>query len=107
MKRNEINREVIPGVFKLFGQNWKIRYGNKHEMDDNLGLCQTDDFEILIQPGQTEESMTHTLLHELCHSIEQKLHLNLTEAQVDLMALGLLNLLRDNPDLLKIFKEIK
>lgn len=108
MKGNDMkkqHRELLPQQFMLFGQQWTIRTGSKQEMDDNLGLCVVDDFEILIQAQQCQQSQSHTLLHELCHSIEQKLHLNLSEAQVDLMALGLLDLFTNNPRLLEIFKE--
>jgi hypothetical protein len=87
----------LPFKFELFAQQWTVRAANPHEITD-LGLCKADEFEIVINPAQTAESMIHTLTHELVHSIEMKLQLELTERQVDLLALGLVDLLRNNYD---------
>lgn len=103
MKGTEMKQENIPRKFKLFGQQWTIRIGTELEMDDDLGLCITDDNLILLNASQNEQSMKHTLTHELVHSIEQKLHLNLTEQQVDLVALGLLDIFTATPELQKLF----
>lgn len=89
----------LPFTFKLFGQQWTVRTARPYEITD-LGQCRPDDFEIIINPGQNNESLTHTLTHELVHAIEQKLHLNLTEDQVDLFALGLIDLIRNNNEIL-------
>lgn len=92
----------IPNEFELFAEIWQIRTGTNRSMPDHLGLCQPDQREILLNPDQTEQSLQQTLLHELLHAIEQKLHLELTEHQVDLLALGLLDLFKNNPEMLTI-----
>jgi hypothetical protein len=89
--------------FKLFGQHWQIRTGSDLELDTDLGRCVVDQNLILLNDTQTEASMRHTLTHELIHAVEQKLHLNLTEQQVDLIALGLLDIFTHTPEMLNIF----
>jgi hypothetical protein len=91
-------------TFKLFSQAWQIKTGNAQELPDHLGLCLPDQRVILLDKNQDAESMRHTLLHELLHGIEQKLSLDMTEKQVDLLALGLLDLFRNNPELLRVFE---
>jgi Zn-dependent peptidase ImmA (M78 family) len=98
-KTNEIAR------FRLFSQEWNVRYGRETELDDELGLCLPDRREILIDERQNTDSKKHTLTHELIHAVEQKLLLNLTETQVDLLALGLLDLFKNNPHLMVVFEE--
>jgi len=95
----------VPETFTLFNQQWQIRTAAKFELENDLGQCRPDQFEILVNTDQCEESLRHTLLHELVHCIEQKLHLELTERHVDLIALGLIDLLSNNPDLLTLFNK--
>jgi hypothetical protein len=94
----------IPNTFKLFNQMWSIRSAQPKELENNdlLGMCYPETNEILLNPNQTPDSIAHTLLHELIHSIESKLHLNLTETQVDLLALGIIDLYRANPNMLHL-----
>jgi len=91
--------------FKLFGQEWQIRVGTDLELEGDLGRCVTDQNLILLNDIQTEASMKHTLTHEMIHAVEQKLHLNLTEQQVDLIALGLLDIFTHTPEMLNLFGE--
>jgi hypothetical protein len=85
----------LPFEFTLFGQQWRVRAAKQYELSD-LGLCKPDDFEIVIDTNQTAETKVHVLTHEIIHAIEQKLQLELNERQVDLLALGLVDLLRNN-----------
>ena len=95
--------KMIPNNFKLFNQKWAIRTAHMGELPDDLGQCRPDQLEVILNPNQSEESIKHTLLHELIHCIEMKLHLEMTERQVDVVALGLLDLFRSNPELLSLF----
>ena len=94
---------TIPNKFKLFGQDWTIRTGTELELDTDLGRCIVDDNLILLNPLQTKTNLQHTITHEVIHCIEQKLHLNLTEQQVDLVALGLIDIMTNTPEMLAIF----
>jgi predicted Zn-dependent protease len=92
----------LPITYKLFGQQWTIRAAQGIELQDELGECHSDRHEIVINPNQTDQSAQHTMLHEIIHSIEQKMHLELTERQVDCIALGILHLFNENPELVDI-----
>jgi hypothetical protein len=95
----------IPSKFKLFSQTWCIRGALPGEIGDDLGQCRPDQLEILLNPNQVEESLRHTLIHEIVHSIEQKQQLELTERQTDLIALGLMDLFLTNPQIKEIFDD--
>ena len=92
----------IPDTFELFSETWTIRTGNDIEMALNNGLCLADSNTILLNPNQTEQGLQQTLIHELIHSLEVKLDLEMTERQVDVLALGLLHLFKTNPDMLTL-----
>jgi|TARA_R110002126_G_scaffold274246_1_gene419203 hypothetical protein len=94
---------TTPSKFKLFGQEWTIRTGTDLELDTDLGRCVVDDNLIMLNAVQTTTNLHHTLTHEVIHSIEQKLHLGLTEQQVDLVALGLIDIMTNTPEMLSIF----
>jgi len=104
MKGKTMTTETTPNKFKLFGQEWTIRLGTELELAGDLGLCVADDNLILLNADQTASSIKHTLAHEVIHAVEQKLHLSLTEQQVDLLALGLLDLFTATPAMLAVFK---
>ena len=88
----------LPMYYNLFDQRWTIRAAEPGEIGTDLGQCRPDQLEVLINPAQTEESMIHTLYHEIIHSFEQKLQLEMTERQVDLIALTMIHFFRANPD---------
>ena len=93
----------IPDTFKLFQQTWHVRTGTEKELPNELGMCYVDSNEILLRTqGLPADTIIHTFLHELVHSIEQKLELEMTERQVDLMALGLIDLFRSNPAMVEL-----
>ena len=95
----------IPGEIKLFSQAWTIRPGTDKELTANHGMCYPDSCEIIFNAHQTWDNILHTVMHELIHAIETKTQLNMTEAQVDVLALCLIHLFRTNPDLLELFNE--
>ena len=92
-------RAALP---ELFGQNWQIRAATGVELPNELGECHSDRHEIVINASQTDQSAQHTILHELIHAIEEKLHLELTERQVDCLALGFIDLFEENPELVDL-----
>jgi hypothetical protein len=92
----------IPKNFELFSEIWTIRGGTDKELDNNNGLCYADSHEVLLNPQQTPQQLKHVLLHELIHAVELKLNLELTEAQVDGVALGIKHLFLTNQQLLAL-----
>jgi hypothetical protein len=95
----------IPQTFRLFSQTWTIRTALPGELPEDLGQCRPDQLEIVLNPNQVAESLMHTLVHEIIHSIEQKQQLEMTERQVDLVALSLIDLFRSNKNFHEIFTD--
>jgi len=95
----------IPNKFKLFSQTWCVRGAMPAEIGDDLGQCRPDQLEIILNPNQVPESLIHTLAHEIIHAFEQKQQLEMTERQVDLVALALLDFVRSNPRIMEIFDD--
>lgn len=93
----------IPNTFKLFQQTWCVRTGTEKELPNELGMCYVDTNEILLRTqGLPVDKIIHVFLHEVIHAIEQSLELEMSERQVDLMALGVMDLFRSNPNMLEL-----
>ena len=95
-----INTHMIhlPKQFRLFGQTWTIRMAEQLELPDDLGQCLVDQNMIVVNPNQAAQVMQHTIMHEVIHAIEQKLLLQLTEQQVDLIALAVCDIVLADKD---------
>lgn len=93
----------LPQKIKLFGQTWHIRAARPNELSECWGECRPDQLEVVVNPNQHTGMLAHTLLHEIIHCMEQKLQLNMTEQQVDLLALAMLDLIRNQPQFFEQF----
>jgi len=76
----------------VLGTRYKVKYVEKLENENWLGLCNRETKTIYIKTGQTKENEMITFIHELLHSligessIDQSLSNELEEIIVDLMA---------------------
>lgn len=70
-----------------------------HEGKRVNGAIDSDTCEISIESKTSNDKKQHIFIHEVVHGIADLYHLDLTEDEVDLLALGLFNLKRDNPRL--------
>jgi len=104
---NKTNNMTIPPYIKLYSQIWSIRASQPHELGDDLGQCKHETHEIILNPGQTQQQMYQTLMHEIVHAFELTLDLELTERQVDLLALSFIHFVRENPDFMDLYAPIK
>jgi hypothetical protein len=96
---------MIPNQFKLFNKPWTIRPSQFNELRDDMGLCMTNNLQVIYDSSFPYEEIEHIIMHELVHAIEQTLQLDLTERQVDLMALGIIDLIKHNPELIAYYME--
>ncbi|MCP5099415.1 MAG: hypothetical protein GY943_28000, partial [Chloroflexi bacterium] len=95
---------TIPKSCKIVGKRWKIKTQAKHiKIDDGvaLGTCDVEQCLIKVCTKQDPQQMRDTLLHEVIHSLDETLSLDLTEQQVHALAGGLYGLFKDNPKLTK------
>lgn len=90
---------MIPKQITFMNQTWTIRSAQNKELDNCIGHCDPEKNEILLDPTLTKDVLLATLFHELIHLIEITLHQHLTESQVDVMATGIVHLLKSNPQL--------
>ena len=93
----------IPKQIEFMSQLWEIRAAKPKELVDCVGLCDPKTNTILLDPELTNDVLLQTLTHELIHTLEMTLNQCLTEQQVDVMAAGILHLLRTNPELLALY----
>lgn len=63
-----------------------------------LGRADIKEGQILLNIEQSEDSLRSTLIHEVTHYISDLLSLELSEQQVDGVAMGMFTFLKDNPD---------
>jgi hypothetical protein len=95
----------IPKEIYFMSQLWQIRAAKPKELIDCLGLCDPRTNTILLDPDLPTDVLLQTLTHELIHTLEMTLNQCLTEQQVDVMAAGIVHLLRTNPELLELYNQ--
>ena len=95
----------IPKNIEFMSQLWQIRAAKPKELIDCVGLCDPKTNTILLDPYLPRDVLLQTVTHELIHTIEMTLNLYLTEQQVDVMAVGIVHLLRTNPELLALYHD--
>lgn len=88
----------------FMSQKWQIRDSQQGELpEDTLGTCDPKTNTIIVDPDLPRHVWQQTLGHELVHLIEMSLNQCLTEQQVDTIALGLIHLVKENPQLLALY----
>lgn len=90
---------IIPERFEFMRQQWTIRSAMAREMPDDMGQCRPVDLEIVIDSTLPEDLQRQVLWHELIHTIEQTFQLDMPDRTVDLIALGIIELIETNPEL--------
>jgi len=93
----------IPKQIEFMSQLWEIRAAKPKELVDCVGLCDPKTNTILLDPDLPTDVLLQTLTHELLHTVEMTLNQCLTEQQVDVLAAGILHLLKTNPELLALY----
>lgn len=92
-------------LIEFMSQPWTIRNAEPKELGTDLGQCDPTTNTIIIDGTLPKPVWLATLAHELLHVVEITLNQCLTEQQVDTLAMGLVHLLRANPEIVKMFSE--
>lgn len=88
----------IPKSIRIMGKRYRLLVVDKVDEDNNYGEHQIERQEIKLRRGDHGfEQARDTALHEVIHGVEEQLSLNLKEKQVHRLAVGLLQVLRENP----------
>ena len=90
---------------EFMSQTWTIKNAEPRQLVDALGECDPRTNTIIIDPDLPRPVWLATLAHELIHIIEITLNQCLTEQQTDTIAIGLVHLLKANPELIQLFND--
>ncbi len=94
-----------PERIKIISKRFTVNYvpgGHAGLGDpDNKGMCDSLNQEIFVEEGMKFDTQKETVLHETLHAISDEMGLELSEAQVDGGAKGILAVLMDNPSFAK------
>jgi hypothetical protein len=92
-------KQLPPASLKIVGRDISVELLDV--MDDRVGEMDHNTNTIRITKGQQQLTEADTLLHECLHSIDECFQLKLSERQVYCLAVGVLALLKDNPEMLE------
>ena len=98
---------MIPSSLKVIGKEYTVQLLTAEEFPDSYGETYTAKGIIKIQADQTVYDEADTLLHECIHALDERFQLNLTERQVYCTTVGLLSLLKDNPNMLQYLEKMQ
>lgn len=94
-----------PKTVRVVGKTYTVNFVEKIDEKDSCGEQERDAQQIKIKINQHHESARETLLHEVIHAVEEQLSLGLKEKQVHCLAIGMFQVLNENPDLVKYLLE--
>jgi len=93
----------IPNTFSFMNQTWTIRPAQYKELGDDMGECDARTMTIKVDPTLPPDQLLQTIWHEIIHSWELTLQLDLPERTVDLLALSLIHFFKMNPAFADVF----
>lgn len=91
----------LPEVVRVLGRDVPIVYVLPDDLPKAVGEYDYENQIVRVRIGQHPVFEADTVLHELLHAIDDAMQLGMKERQVHCTAVGLVALLRDNPDLLE------
>lgn len=94
---------TMPSHLKLVGRDISVK--TVDDCTDQLGGCDFETQTIFIKSGQKKYLEADTLVHECLHFIDELFQLDVTERQVYCIAVALMALFKDNPQMLEYIKE--
>lgn len=86
-----------PQSIQVLGKTYAVEFVDKVDDKDSMGEHELSTQKIKIKNDQHAESAKETLLHEAIHAIDEQLDLGIREQQVHRLAVGLFQVLRENP----------
>lgn len=103
----------LPKSVKVLGKKYKVvvaepevKVNGADKLLDSsnflYGRCNSRDCTITLNADQDVEQMKDTLVHEMLHAYDYSLQLDLTEHQVRRLAVCVMSMLADNPEVAKL-----
>lgn len=94
----------FPKTINVIEQNYAIEYDES--LKNALGQCDGNTLKISILPNQSANVEADVLMHEVIHAIEMAMYLNMSERQVFCISVGLLAVLKRNPQFLEYLNKV-
>lgn len=94
-----IDHEFPVDQVLILGKTFDIHFLNDDEKTDCDGEMILREQQISLRLHPALQYNQDTLLHEVIHAVEEIMHLKLKEHQVHQLAVGLMSVLKQNPEL--------
>lgn len=94
-------KDSPPKRVRIIGKNYEIRHVKKVDKAHSFGEHDVAWQLIKVRRNQCFEALRDTTMHEVTHAIEEQMDLGMKERQVHALAAGLLQVLRENPSLVR------
>ena len=106
------HEKLRPNQIRVMGRNYVVLYEDDSLLGtENLGMCNNHKCLIIVKEGQHPVEEADTLLHEIFHAVWYCMSISNggadEEAVVHRLASGMLQVIMDNPHLLKYFQAIQ
>lgn len=93
-----------PDKVKIGAIQYKVAYvpdlkDEKGKLDGRISHSRT---EINVDAGMSHQATVQTLLHEIVHAITTQIGKRTSESEVDALAYGIYQVIRDNPGLVRM-----
>ena len=96
-----------PDVVYLFPTYYTVSDTNKGESGEYKGMADYNNREIRIDESLHLEDQKAVMLHEIVHCILNMAGVEQNEQAADIIAYGVLSMIRGNSDLIKWLEEVK
>lgn len=90
-----------PTQIRVVGKTYAVLFVDEVDSEDSNGEHDLQRQEIKVKNAIHPELAMDTLLHEVLHAIDEQLDLRLKHKQVHALAVGILQVLRENDHLVK------
>lgn len=101
------NSDERPSKVRVFGRNFYITYPSPEDGMQDLGLTHFHESLINVRDRQEKIEERDTILHEVLHTIDLTMELELSERQITCLAHALIGVFDDNPEFTKFVSENK
>lgn len=91
----------IPSKVKVLGQDFDVVFLPKEKMKDALGMSCPDTNTIKLRKCLKGDKLGEVFIHEVMHSIEQTLNMDLGEDTINNLSVGVYAFLKENGYLTK------
>lgn len=86
----------IPSKLNVLGQEVTVTFKDDAEIEGNCGLSKSFSNSIDINNSLKSDKIGHTFIHELLHQIDDMCQLDIKHKKIDVLAMALYQVFKDN-----------